>query len=49
MKMWAKNRISDLGESENEVVKLSIQYGVLSMFTCFIGVKKNRNVVKGGF
>ena len=45
MKMWTKNRISDLGESE--VVKLSIQYGVLSKFTCFIGVKKNRNVVKG--
>ena len=47
MKMWAKNKISDLGERESEVVRLSKKYGVLSKFTSFIGIKKNRNHVGG--
>ena len=32
---------------KSEIISLSKQYGVLSKFTSFVGVKKNRNALEG--
>ena len=41
IKIWAKNKINDLGENRHEVVQVSKDYGVESKFTGYVARKKN--------